>query len=427
MNDIRRDVPSFYTIGSSHERIGCKHCFKTLDPNNIDPLNQGFIQCRQCNNSFHAGHISKTCPNCGGNQLVNARVIPPPRLKYSKSRRAIELIPIQANGLSSTENGGLTRDLSSYWAVIRHGVRLVALGLLAMIFVATASGLAAYTGRWVDIFQKSFPSNNLAVLLLNAILRQESPSITVFWFAGLASLITAYALFPSTLRNKEGNRDIMRWILRVIGGTTLLIGANVVYFNLNIVEFPKPAIILQNLLASTVSREILLVQFGAIIITTLLAIPYLFITRNPPLSPKYPLPLEIFRATISLIRYLLVFYALVCLIVSIGLIQLGGDFGVVLSFFPKKLNSPTDWEGRIAIMALCATAMGLLIYHIPYYRLNVSLTRPLNVTVRVLGAVSCLVLSGIIYNRVDASLLVESATIGIGLAIAFWPAQRAYA
>jgi len=426
VDSSRLDVTSLYTIGSAHERVGCSHCFKTLDPNHEDPFNKGFVYCRNCNNSFHSAHISGNCTNCGSNQIIPAKVVNPPPLRYIKSRRAIEFAPIQ--GSDSASGGSIQQafNLSSYWAVIRHAVRLAALGLLALVLVAVAAGLGAFTSRWVDIYQQSFRSNNLPELLLNAVLREDAPRQIVFEFAALAAVISAYALFPVTLRNKLGNRDIMRWIWRLAGGTILILAINVIYFNLNFVEFPLRNVILANLLDQSSSRELLLAQIGATIATTVLAVPYLIISRNPPLPPNYPLPLRMIRVLTGLFRYILVFYALICLVVSIGMIQLGSEFGLIISFFPYKPSSPSDWEARIAITALSALTIGLLIYHIPHYRINVSPTRPLNLTLRILGGIGCVVLIGLIYSQVNSNLLVEAAALGGGLAIVFCPTQRAY-
>jgi len=414
-----------HNVGSSYERVSCDQCFKTLDPNAGDSLNSAFVHCGLCGGNFHAEHVQNHCPKCGSNKILPAKVISPPSLKDGRTRRPIELTPIRmVDGQINSDSFNLV----AYWAVARHGIRLTVLGLLALVFIAIAGGIGAYTSRWVDVYQQSPQSSSLPEQLLNRVLREEPPRQIIFQLSIITAVVTAYALFPSTLRNKQGNRDVMRWVSRVAGGAIFILGINIILFNIDIVDYQELNSRLASLLSNrTDSREIILAEIGAIGATMIFAIPYLIITRNSPIPPSYPLPLNIIRILIGLFRYILVFYAIIRLIVSIGAIQLGSEFSFVASLLPRKLGAPTDSEARIAILTLCAVAVGLLLYHIPHYRLAIPPTNPVNLMLRILGCFGCLVLAGFIYSRVNSDLLIEAAIFGAAFALVFWPTHRAYA
>ncbi len=426
MSWSRSQARPLYTIGSRHQRVGCAHCFKTLDSDHQDPSNSGFVHCHHCNSSFHASHFSGNCPRCGSDQIVPATVVRPPPLRYPKLRRPIEFVPPEQAESPVRTTIRRSFDLSAYWAVIRHAIRLVDLGLLALVFVAMAAGLGAFTNRLVDVYQQSPASSNLPEQMLNVVLREDAPRPIVFTFAAFAAAVVAYALFPVTLRNNLGYRDVMRWIWRVAGGALLILGVNVVYFSLNFVKFSSYTVILANLLTQSASREILLAQLGASIATSVLAVPYLVITRNPPSPPQYPPPLNLIRVLGGFARYIIVFYAVISLSVSISMIQLGGNFGLIVWFFPQVLGNPTDWEARIAVAALSALAIGFLTYQIPLYRVNLPVKNPVNLALRILVSIGCLGLLALIYNRIDAELLIEAAALGGSLGLVFCPTQRAF-
>jgi hypothetical protein len=202
--------------------------------------------------------------------------------------------------------------------------------------------------------------------------------------------------------------------------------ANVLLFDLGFLNSPPIAVIINDLFNRSASREVILGQTGAIAITTTLSILYLIITRNPPLPPGYPLLFNAFRLIGSLARYVIVFYAVICLIVSIAVTQLSGTEGLIFNFVPVNTNRPTDVEVRVMIIALSALAVGLLLYHIPHYRMKIEPGRPLNITIRLLGAFACLGLIAYLYNQEATEFLIEAAALGGGLALAFWPTQRAY-
>ena len=206
----------------------------------------------------------------------------------------------------------------------------------------------------------------------------------------------------------------------------LLLTANVLLLDISFLNSPAIAILISDLLNRSSSREIIFGQIGAVAITTTLSILYLIITRNPPLTPGYPPLFRAFRLIGSLVRYLIVFYIVICLIVSIAVTQLSGTEGLIFNFVPVNTNRSTDAEVRVMIIALIALAVGLLLYHIPHYRMKLEPGRPLNITIRLLGAFACLGLAAYLYNQEATEFLIEAAALGGGLALVFLPVQRAY-
>lgn len=410
-------------IGSSSQRVGCDFCFRTLDPNRGDDLNRAFTSCRDCGRNYHQSHAESRCPICGREQIVPVNVATPPPLRIEQ-RRANKLEPLQP--LSQTEQNGVGVGLAAYIAPIRHGLRLALLGLLALLFILIATAIGVYTYRWEEIFRLYSGSPELPERLVDTVLREPTPRLVVFAMALLASSVTAYALFPVILRDKRGQRSMMRRLWRIIGSIVLLLSANVLLFNIRILDGMPIAIIGNDLLNRSVTREIILGQLGAIVVTTVLSIPYLIITRNPPSPPDYPLLFNLFRLTGSLVRYLIVFYTVMCLVVSVGVTQLNDAEGLIFNFIPAIPNKPTDAEVRVMMIALTALAVGLLIYHIPHYRIKLEPGRPLNIAIRLLGTLACLGLAAYLYNQVEADSLLEAAALGSGLALAFLPTQRAY-
>lgn len=423
---ISRVNDGIYRIGSASERIGCDYCFKTLDPNRGDDLNRAFARCTACKRSYHQSHAQSRCPMCQSDQLISLRVTPPPPLR-SVQRRPIALKPLHS--LPRSEGGMVLQSglsLAGYLPPIRHGLRLVLLGLLATLFIVIAAAIGSYSYRGTKIYSQNGGSSDLPELLVDAILRESVPRPIVFTMALLAAGVTAYALFPVTLRDKRGQRSLMRWIWRIIGGLVLLLTANVLLLDISFLNSPAIAILISDLLNRSSSREIIFGQIGAVAITTTLSILYLIITRNPPLTPGYPPLFRAFRLIGSLVRYLIVFYIVICLIVSIAVTQLSGTEGLIFNFVPVNTNRSTDAEVRVMIIALIALAVGLLLYHIPHYRMKLEPGRPLNITIRLLGAFACLGLAAYLYNQEATEFLIEAAALGGGLALVFLPVQRAY-
>lgn len=410
-------------IGSSSDRIGCDFCFRTLDPNRGDDLNRAYTHCNVCRRNYHHSHAESRCPICGSDQIVPVTVAVPHPLRIEQ-RRAINLEPLQRP--SKSDKTGDHLGLSAYIASIQYGLRLVLLGLLALLFIVIGAAIGAFTYRWEEIFRLNNGSPNLSELLVDAVLRESAPRLVVLAMGLLAAGATAYALFPVTFRNKRGQHSAMRWIWSIIGGVILLLLTNVLLFNVDFLNGSSIANLGNALLNRADSREVILGQIGAIVVTIILSVPYLIITQNPPLPPDYPLPFKVLRIIGSFARYLIVFYVVICLVVSVGVTQLSGTEGLIFNFLPTRLNNPTDAEVRVMMVALTALAVGMLFYHIPHYRLKLNSGQPLNITIRLLSALVCLGLAAYLYNQVEADSLIEAAALGGGLALAFLPIQRAY-
>jgi hypothetical protein len=407
-------------------RLGCGYCFRTLDPTQRDALNQAFTRCTTCKRDFHQIHIAQSCPVCASDQLIPVRIAPPPPLRVVV-RRPVALVGlVTPDGSGGAAPNRLDLGLTSYFNVIRHGVRLTLLGLVALLFIAIAAGLGAYTLRLVQINQAFGGTPGFPQRLVDSVLRETPPPARVFALTFLAASVTAYALFPVTLRDKDGERSFMRWVWRIVGGAVLLVAINIVVWDITFTGGTPLAVMVNDLLSQERSDETVIGQFGAIVLTILLAVPYLIITRNPPSPPRYPWLLSVLRVMGSLARYLIVFYLLLCLLVSVGMTQLGGSEGFVISFIPSNQEKFTFAESRILVMALTALAVGLLLYHFPPYRLRIAASRPLNIAVRLIGALVCLGLAAYFYVMQPAPLLVEAAALGGGLALVMLPIQRAY-
>ena len=420
----REDSPSrVRTIGGRRKRLPCGYCFRTLDPSVGDALNSAFVHCVHCKRNFHAEHARSQCPLCGSDQIIPVRVLAPPPLKIQRWRRPIEP-PTQQR---QTKTDSLS-FLTFFPQFVHHIMRLLVLSLLALLFIVFATVIGTYTMRGVDvyIYNQNTELVNVFKDLLDTVLRESAPREEVFGFAALSAGVMAYALFPSTLQDRQGKTYPLRRWWRIVGGLFLLASLSILFLKINFFGQQRFEMTLSNVWDVPENREILLAQIGAGAAVFVLAFIFRSITRNPPLPPKYPPLFTLIHGLVSLLRYGAVCYFVMRLAISNAALQLEMQVGLNESILPVNFNQVTGLEANTVMIALATLAVATWLYHIPRYRLDFSRLKYLDTTVRIIIFLICIIAMGGMYSRVESDLLLESVAMGAGWAAVLVPIQRAF-
>jgi hypothetical protein len=293
-----------------NSRLGCKQCFKTLDPQDKTEANRIFVKCSKCGEVYHADcwHQLEKCLCCGNHQTnpVTASFFPPSPKVLTKTKS----IPIKSSTVIHVEDGGALEPSILYFVQVGRAI------VLAIFLITIATFIGAFTYRLTQLQPIELET------VMDVIFKQSPPPLLTFVSAFISGTIIASIFYtPSRLNDSNTNERTGRFT-HFLAGLIMIASLDILLFNVTAPDLVKLNI---NLRAY---EEVLYAQ-GA---TTLLII--LLIPLHKGLAP-----VTISPPKLNLPSYIIILYGWMRFLFVSLLLNL---FFVYLSTrgLPSRLNVP---------------------------------------------------------------------------------------
>lgn len=397
------------------ERIVCPYCFEVLDPDSKDEKRRSFVRCDSCGALYHrvCSETLQHCINrlsnhavCNATNFHSVQVSQPPRLSHRLSVR-----PILFKGVRSiyredigTKQTNITQAIISFGASVLLSVRIF---IVLIIFLLLITFVSAYAFQIISLTDPTFQT------VLDAILRAPLPPSTVFFSAGLATLIGIYVFYPKVLPNGEGNPSPGRRMIRFLAAIVILVLYNIALLDWSIQELNTP----KTWLLDT-EQELLIAQ-GVALVGIFLLTPLYRVLVSPPSIHIEQLPtfIQSIIKGVGVIRfYVIGFGTVLCAVIF--------TINVLLPHF-REMGMNRDWISSttpvIIAFAFCA-AISMAFYWPPTH----SPAAGNFLLLRMLGVLICAVLLGLLYNSTtNPTAYIHTLGLSGVIGICLTPVQRA--